>query len=153
MYRTRSAFVLLTLVVLATSLPAISEAGKSTAGSGGGSHGTLYLTDANVVPGPGDTGASATMTVKVGRDAISFSTSVSNTSGYISTIAIYQGWAGQTGPMVVRLCPNEIGIAQLLGTVPVSTDVCRAISRNPAGYYVQINTSAFPNGALRAQLH
>jgi len=153
MHRIRSAFALLTLVVLATSLPAISEAGKPTAGSGGGSRGALQLTDANVVPGPGDTGASASMTIKVGRDAISFSTSVSNTSGYISTIAIYQGWAGQTGPMVVRLSPSEIGIAQLLGTVPVSTDVCRAISRNPAGYYVQINTSAFPNGALRAQLH
>ena len=42
------------------------------------------------------------MTVKVGRNSVSFSTVVSNTAGYISTIAIYEGWAGQTGPMVVR---------------------------------------------------
>jgi hypothetical protein len=149
----RSAFALLTLVVLASALPAVSEAGRPSSGSGGVPRGALQLTDINVVPGPGDAGASAYMTVKVGRDAVTFSTTVTGTAGYITTIGIYQGWAGQTGPMVVRLCPNEIGIAQLLGTVPVSTDICRAISRNPAGYYVQINTSAFPDGALRAQMH
>jgi hypothetical protein len=153
MHRLRSAFVLLTLVVLASSLPGVSEAGKPSGGAGGGSRGGLKLTADNVVPGPGDTGASASMTVKVGRNSVSFSTGVSNTAGYISTIAIYEGWAGQTGPVVVRLSPSEIGQPQLLGTVPASTDVCRAISRNPAAYYVEIRTSAFPNGALRAQLH
>ena len=149
MVRIRSAFALLTLVVLATTLPATSDAkGRPT----GGGNGALQLTADQVVPGPGDAGASASMTVKINHDSVSFATTVTNTAGYIRSIAIYQGWAGQTGPFVVRLCPSPIGIAQLNGTVPLSSDLCRAISRNPGAYYVEIRTDLYPIGALRAQL-
>jgi hypothetical protein len=150
MHRIRTAFALLSLVILASSQPAVSDAKGRP--SGGGGKGALQLTAAAVVPGPGDVDADAQITVNVGRGEICFSSVVNNTSGYIQTIAIYQAPSGQTGPMVVRLSPSEIGINQLIGCVPASTDLCRAISRTPSGYYIEIRTTTYPDGALRAQL-
>ena len=148
----RVRFSALTLLVLALALsfsPHASEAGKP--GSAGG-HGTLLLTPDAVVPTQGEFGASATATVKTGRGEICFTTTIGNLSGYILTIGIYQGGAGGNGPMVVRLSPSPIGINQLNGCVPADDALVRDISRNPTHYYIQINTTLYPDGAVRAQL-
>jgi hypothetical protein len=73
-------------------------------------------------------------------------------SGFITTIAIYKGEFGQTGPMVVRLSPSPIGINQLMGTVPIDAALARDMSRYPSSYFIQVNTNMYPGGALRAQL-
>lgn len=152
MHRIPAAFAVLSLVILASAQPTVSEAKGRPSGGGGGGKG-LQLTAVAVVPGPGDVDANAQIAVNVGRSEICFSSVVNNTAGFIQTIAIYQAPSGQAGPMVVRLCPSEIGINQLIGCVPASAELCRAISRTPAGYYIEIRTTAYPDGALRAQLH
>ena len=132
-----------------------SHAGKPSGGGGGTKppRGGLTLSSATVVPIPGELTDFMTMSVTVGRSEVCFNTTVNQLTGYITTIGIYRAPAGETGPMVVRLCPSPIGINQLLGCVPVAdADLLRDMSRNPSNYYVQINTNLHPGGDARAQL-
>jgi hypothetical protein len=146
----RFACTALTLLLLAHA-PSISEA-KGRPSGGGGGRGSVQLTPEAVVPGPGDTGGSAFATVSVGRGEVNFSVSVTTLSGFITTIAIYKGDPGQVGPMVVRLSPSPIGINQLMGHIPVDSELARDLGRTPSSYFIQINTNAYPGGAVRAQL-
>jgi hypothetical protein len=139
-----SFFALAFASLLVSSLPCVSEAG--------GKHGALQLTGAQVIPGPGDASGSASASVKVGRNYVTFYVTVGPIDGFIQTIGIYEGPAGQSGPMVLRLSPSGIGINQLNGTVTADPNLCRLISRSPSSYYIQINTTAYPDGALRSQL-
>ena len=130
-----------------------SHAGRPTGGGGGGGKGAIQLVPENVFPGPGEFGAAASTTISYGRNSISFYMTIQQLSGYITTIGIYRGGAGEIGPMVVRLCPSPIGVNQLNGTIPVDDSaLLRDISRNPSNYFVQINTNLYPGGAVRAQL-
>jgi hypothetical protein len=105
-----------------------------------------------VVPGPGDDGAIGTFVYKVGRDGFNFAITVSNLAGIINTINVRRGDAGSTGPVVVRLSPSPIGIHELNGTVPLDGALQREISRYPERFYIQIETTTHPSGALRGQL-
>jgi hypothetical protein len=130
-----------------------SQAGRPTGGSGGGGKGQILLTPENVSPGPGEAGAAASTSISYGRNEISFYMTIQQLSGFVTSIGIYRGQAGQIGPMVVRLCPSPISINQLNGTIPVSDSaLLRDISRNGSNYFIQINTNLYPGGAVRAQL-
>ena len=110
------------------------------------------LVPAQVVPGPGDETASGSFTIKASRSAVDFRIEVANLAGLINTITICRAPVGSTGSQVVRLSPSPIGINQLIGSVPVSSELAREISRNPSAFYVEVRTTAYPNGALRGQL-
>ena len=105
-----------------------------------------------VVPGPGDTFASGTFKLKFGRGELCYEVTVTNLSGFIDRIAIYRGTAGFVGSEVFVLSPSEIGIPGLQGCRPIDSALAREISRNPADFYIQVNTTAYPNGALRGQI-
>jgi hypothetical protein len=63
---------------------------------------------------------------------------------------IHKGPAGKSGPVVIVL----------FGTAPVAHSGCRtvakslitAIGKNPSAYYVNVHTTKYPGGAIRAQL-
>lgn len=130
-----------------------SHAGKPTGGGGGGGKGAIQLTPENVVPGPGEPGAAASTTISIGRSSVSFYMTIQQLSGFVTSIGIYKGVQGEIGPMVVRLCPSPIGINQLNGTIPVDDSaLLRDMNRNPSNYFVQVNTTLYPGGAIRAQL-
>ena len=142
----RSLSLLVVLLACASLTTTQAFAGKPSGGGGaprppkGG--GGLQLVPELVAPGPGETGDLATTSVNVGRSDVCF-----------TSIGIYKGAPGQIGPMVVRLCPSPIGINQLNGCVPVSNkDLMADLGRNPSSYFVQVNTTLFPGGAMRAQL-
>jgi CHRD domain len=63
---------------------------------------------------------------------------------------IHQGARGVNGPIVVPL--NIRSINGVTACVPATAILARAISANPAGYYVNIHTPAAPGGAVRGQL-
>ena len=63
---------------------------------------------------------------------------------------IHVGAAGTNGPVVVPLPPPTTGASG--GCVAVDPTLLRAIANNPAGYYVNVHTAAFPGGAVRGQL-
>ena len=130
-----------------------SHAGRPGGGGGGGGKGQILLTPGNVYPGPGEEGAAASTTLSTGRGQVCFYMTIQQLSGYITSIGIYRGGVGEIGPMVVRLCPSPIGVNQLNGCIPVDdSELLRDISRNPSNYFIQVNTTLYPGGAVRSQL-
>ena len=145
---------ILPLIVLmlacASFVPTDSFAGRPSGGGGGG-RGTQLVPE-QVFPGPGELGDYASTSLSVGRSSVSFKMTVGPMSGFITTIGIYRGRVGEIGPMVVRLSPSPIGINQLNGTIPVDKALASEISRNPSDFFIQINTTTYPGGSVRAQL-
>ena len=61
---------------------------------------------------------------------------------------IHRGRAGMAGPVVVPL-----GAAyRQQGCTTAPAAIAKAITANPGGFYVNVHTKQFPNGAIRAQL-
>ena len=59
--------------------------------------------------------------------------------------------AGVAGPIVVPLgAPDANGVAE--GCTTGDPAVLTRIQNNPAGFYVNVHTSDFPQGAIRGQL-
>ena len=77
---------------------------------------------------------------------------IMNVSGLegITAAHIHTGAAGQTGNPVVMLAAPTDGTSG--GCVPIAADVAAALLANPGGYYVNVHTRQFPNGAIRGQL-
>ena len=68
----------------------------------------------------------------------------------VTAAHIHSGEAGQTGRVVV---PFEAPVGGTSGgCVPVTAELAEGLLSNPAGYYVNIHTRAFPTGAIRGQL-
>lgn len=58
---------------------------------------------------------------------------------------IHEGDAGTNGPIVIDFPGPE-------SCVDVEREVLREILRNPAGFYLDVHTVEYPNGAIRGQL-
>ena len=117
------------------------------------------LTGANEVVGnhsnQGDPDGLGGATVQIDDDAttVCFGITVDNLD--TPTAAhIHQGPAGVAGPIVVPFtAPNAGNPGTTSGcTTGVSQDLINAIKANPAGFYVNVHTTAFPGGAIRGQL-
>jgi hypothetical protein len=67
---------------------------------------------------------------------------------------IHAGVRGADGPVAVALftTPRPSGDSTT-GTVTVSDATLLALRANPSGFYVDLHTTSFPEGAVRAQLH
>ncbi len=63
---------------------------------------------------------------------------------------INRGAAGKAGAVVVPL--STASKLHHKGCVAVSPSVVTAIEKDPAAYYVNIHSTAYPGGAVRAQL-
>jgi hypothetical protein len=126
--------------------PSAAAPAKAVLGFTGPFH--ALLSGANEVP-PADPDAvgGATVTINTTTNEICYDLVISNTT--TPTMAhIHEGAAGTNGPVVVPLDTPTNG--QSDGCV-TDTDA-PAIAANPAGYYVNVHTADFPNGAARGQL-
>lgn len=64
---------------------------------------------------------------------------------------IHTGAAGTNGGILVDLAPSFVaGTAS--GTVNTTAAIVSSILANPAGFYVNVHSTQFPNGAVRGQL-
>ena len=70
--------------------------------------------------------------------------------GIVTAAHIHRGAAGENGPPVVTLDPPDDNDSDDCDTV--SDDLIDEIRRNPGGFYVNIHTADYPNGAIRGQL-
>ena len=75
-----------------------------------------------------------------------------NVSGLdgVTAAHIHKGGPGETGAPVVPLEAPADGSSG--GCAQVTAEVAAALLGNPGGYYVNVHTRAFPDGAIRGQL-
>ncbi len=160
----RTAGILTTLALFAVALVASAKAETIQA--------SLALTPANEVPPIAGLNASAAfqITVTVVRDAagtitsgtVRFSGSVAFPGNVTFTgLHIHEGTATATGPVVigtdVNNSNNSITFSTGAGLIDktvenVNVAVLGRLLKNPAGFYVNLHTSANPGGAVRGQL-
>lgn len=111
------------------------------------------LTGAAEVPGPGDpdgTGTAA-LRLRVGQGQICHTLTAANITLPALAAHVHAGAAGAAGLDVVTLItPDADG--SVAGCVNVSRALVKQILKNPAGYYVNVHTSDYPDGAIRGQL-
>jgi hypothetical protein len=111
------------------------------------------LTGAAEVPGPGAKHGS-------GEAELTFDTAAGNVCYTLhakdimtATMAhIHKGAAGVAGGVVVPLKAPDSQEGMSSGCAPLPADVLADIIANPANYYVNIHTTAYPKGAIRGQL-
>ena len=129
---------ILNLLCLVVLLPAAALAQSYTA----------VLSGAAEVPGPGDADGAGLAVVTVEGTNVRYTVLAQNI-GAPTLAHIHIGAAGVAGAPVVTLDVNMLtnGVVQ-----NVAQDVIAAIVANPAGYYVNVHTAEFPQGAIRGQL-
>jgi hypothetical protein len=119
----------------------------------GGTALAASLTGAVEVPGPGDPDGVglAIIRLRAGQGEICFQLGVQNITLPAAAAHIHEGTAGVAGPVVVTLtAPDATGMSS--GCVRVPRPLVADILANPAGYYVNVHTSDFADGAVRGQL-
>lgn len=89
----------------------------------------------------------ATVTLDPNAGKVCWKISVSGI-GKPTAAHIHQAAAGKAGGVVVALG----GAFKPSGCVKVGSSAVKPIAKNPGGYYVNVHTAAFPNGAVRGQL-
>ena len=104
-------------------------------------------------PGGGDADGSgiAEITVSDNLDQICYDINSVRNLDAVTMAHIHQGAMGVNGPPVLTLKPaNEGGFK---GCESAPEWLQNAIKDNMRGYYVNVHTTAYPNGAIRGQLH
>ena len=109
------------------------------------------LNGANEVPGPGDPDGwgRATMAFNDATNTICTDLEVRDI-GTVTAAHIHRGRAGESGPPVVPLDPpddNDSNDCDVVGDALLDE-----INRNPAGFYVNVHTAEYPQGAIRGQI-
>ncbi len=109
------------------------------------------LSSENEVP-PSGTGASGEAEVKLDpkRGRVCVEVEAEDLAGDVVAGHIHVGSAGVNGGVVVDLGVNSDDFEDCVEGV--DPGLIRAIVRNPAGYYVNIHTTAVPSGEIRGQL-
>lgn len=112
------------------------------------------LTGAAEVPGPGDTDGSGTAEITLDDDdnEVCWDLTVANITLPATAAHIHVGAAGVSGsPVVTLTAPGAGGTSS--GCVAAGDALVDQIIANPSGYYVNVHTSDFTDGAVRGQLN
>lgn len=108
---------------------------------------SAVLTGAAEVPGPGDPDGAGLAVITIDGTTVRYNVWTQNIAA-ATAAHIHTGAAGVAGPPLVTLDSNTLAN----GTVTVTAEVASQINANPAGFYVNVHTADFPNGAVRGQL-
>ena len=114
---------------------------------------TVNLTGAAERPDPGDPDGSGTAFITINRGLGEVCWELDVTGIILPAIGahIHEAPVTDPGPIVVHLtAPDATGMSS--GCTTVDRALAKAISKNPSAYYVNVHTTDFQAGALRAQL-
>lgn len=113
---------------------------------------TATLNGANEVPGPGDTDATGEVSLVVNSGTGRVCANLRTTGlDAITGFHIHTGAAGANGAIVVPLF-NGSGGPDVAACQTVAPATAASIVANPAGFYANVHTAAFTDGAIRGQL-
>ncbi len=112
----------------------------------------VSLSGRNEVP-PAESAMDGSGTVALNQDEGTACPSIdvqAPADGEITGAHIHRGAAGENGPIVVRFQNDARSVKD--DCVTAEQQVLSEIAQNPAGFYVNVHTNRFPNGATRGQL-
>ena len=114
---------------------------------------TVTMTGAAERPGPGDPDGigTASFTFNRGLGEVCFEIEVTGITLPAIGAHIHLAPVTDPGPVVVPLTPPD-ATGTSSGCVAVDPALVKAIAKNPSAYYVNVHTTDFQPGALRAQL-
>src|SRR4051794_25550230 len=99
----------------------------------------------------GDADASGFANLDFTDDEVCYNIKVNSLDSPATAAHIHKGAAGVNGPIVVTLkTPDKNGTSTACADIDPA--LSKAIMANPQGYYVNVHTADFPNGAARGQL-
>lgn len=102
------------------------------------------------VPGPGDPDGAGAATLTVASDGKVCATMKVSQLDEPTAAHVHQGRAGLAGPVDFALPVPKGGATA--GCVTATPDKASALLADPAAFYVNVHTGAFPDGAVRGQL-
>lgn len=103
-----------------------------------------------VPPADADGRGIAWIKVKPSHDRFCYALSVARIDGDITAAHLHQAPAGVNGPIVIPLEPPFDGSSA--ACVTIDHDLAVAIVTDPEGFYVNVHSTVFPDGAVRGQL-
>jgi hypothetical protein len=112
---------------------------------------TATLSAAEEVPvaGPPGGAGAATITIDTAASRLCYDVTWSREVGTPNAGHIHKGPSGTSGPIEVVLNLP----AQPRACMQVPAVVLQDIVADPGGHYVNVHSNAYPNGAVRGQLH
>ncbi len=108
---------------------------------------SAVLTGGAEFPGPGDTDGLGFAVVTIDGTTLHYTVFAQNI-GAATASHIHAGAAGTSGPVLIGFNVNTL----TNGTVAITQEAANQIDANPSGFYVNVHTAEFPNGAIRGQL-
>jgi hypothetical protein len=106
------------------------------------------------VPGPGDTDATGTverLEITDGQLCVTFA--VANLDDPATAAHVHRGTSDVAGDVVVNLGPPaDAAGGSWDACVAIDDAAASEIEADPTGFYLNVHTAAFPDGAARAQL-
>jgi Cu/Zn superoxide dismutase len=114
---------------------------------------TASMTGAQEVPAVYSK-ATGTATITVTGKRLCYVIVSKNLSGVPQAGHIHSGKKGKAGPVFVALFakPTPLKQHKVSGCVTVKASQLKAIAAKPSGFYVNVHTKKYPDGALRGQL-
>jgi hypothetical protein len=109
-------------------------------------HATLAATEESP-PGPAGGTGTAKITVDAAAGQVCYDLTWSPQVGTPNAAHIHKGPAGTSGPIVVVLSPTTAHTC-----TAAARPVLDGIASDPGGYYVNVHTNQYVNGAVRGQL-
>ena len=113
----------------------------------------VTMTGAAERPSPGDPDGSGTaaITINRGLGEVCWTLEVSGITLPSIGAHIHVAPVTDPGPIVIPLTPPG-ATGSSSGCTTVDRGLAKAIAKDPAAYYVNVHTTDFPAGAIRAQL-
>ena len=109
------------------------------------------LNGGNEVPGPGDPDGFGKAAIAINDATNSVCTDLEvRDIGAVTAAHIHRGGTGVAGPPVITLDPPDDNDSDDCDTV--DNALVDEIRNNPAGFYVNVHTADYPNGAIRGQI-
>jgi hypothetical protein len=122
-------------------------AGPSACPAGAGKTGQGVKLTATLQPVSGATGSgSATVTIRLGKGELCYTLTVTG----LTNVTVAHIHRGSTGAPVVPLTAPTSGSSS--GCVSVDKTLLQEIANKPGAFYVNVHTTAFPNGQVRGDL-
>jgi hypothetical protein len=143
-------FMSAVVVAGALGVPAAAGATRTSEASHGGRPLHATLRPENEIPPAASNGSGgALVTLNQGQGEVCWDVTVDDLAAPVILAHVHEGAAGVPGPVVVDFVFPANGLS---GCVDADATLVKEIRQNPAGFYVNVHTTAFPGGEVRGQL-